>query len=292
MNLPESSANSRKFVPLGPLTSPLQSIEGQGLSRVQEGEFSGISTSYRLILAYDGTDFAGWQIQQGAITVQGAVEQAILQITQQPTRIAGAGRTDAGVHARGQVAHFHLSTPWQPHTLLRALNGVLPPTIRILSVDIPPDGFHAQKSATKKEYHYHIILDPVLMPFDRLYAWHYRKRVDIQLLKAAAKKFIGTHDFKAFANSPGVGNGPKTSIRTIYRLDVIERDGGLRFEFEGSGFLYKMVRNIVGMIMAVASQRRSLEEIDELFASKDRSLAEPAAPPHGLFLMGVSYEEK
>jgi tRNA pseudouridine38-40 synthase len=248
-------------------------------------------TTYKLIVAYDGTNFSGWQVQQGVESVQGTIEQGILQITQEETRGTGAGRTDAGVHAQGQVAHLHLNKTWQPDTLLKALNGVLSSTIRIRSAEIASDDFHAQKSAIKKEYHYHIILDPVLLPFDRLYTWHYRKRLDISLLKAAAQKFIGTHDFKAFANASGLGNGPKTSIRTLYRLDIVEQKGGFRFEFEGSGFLYKMVRNIVGMIMAVATQRRSLQDIDEVFLSKDRTLAEPSAPPQGLFLMKVMYTD-
>ena len=247
---------------------------------------------YRLLIAYDGTDFAGWQIQHGFVTIQGTIEQALLRITQEDARVIGAGRTDAGVHAKGQVAHFHLAPFWEPSTLLRALNGVLPHTIRILSVEIAPTGFHAQRSATKKEYHYHAILDPIMMPFDRLYAWHYRRKVDRDLLSEATKKFIGTHDFKAFSNSPGVGNGPKTSVRTIYRLDVKDREGGIRFEFEGNGFLYKMVRNIVGMIMAVASGRRSIEDIETVMASRDRSLAEQGAPPQGLFLIHVQYLAK
>ena len=284
-------------------------------------------TVYRLDIAYDGTEFSGWQVQNNDVSIQGTIEAALHTITRQTVRIIGAGRTDAGVHALGQVAHMRIADPPSPQSLRRALNGLLPSSIRILNVSVAPKGFHAQKSATRKEYHYHICFGEVALPFIRPYVWHcrrhpsdskpeecqrdrsllkigaefvgkdsqpyadssYLKPIDLSLLEAAAKRFVGEHDFAAFANAPGRGCAKKTTIRTLYRLDTIRTDMGIRLEFEGSGFLYKMVRNITGMMVGVATGKRPLEDIDEVFLSKDRRLAEPAAPPQGLFLMRVCY---
>ena len=247
-------------------------------------------TLYRLDIAYDGTDFSGWQVQKADPSIQGTIQEALRTITKEEVHVTGAGRTDAGVHALGQVAHVRLSSP-APASLQRALNGLLPPSIRILSLSVAPNGFHAQRSATKKAYHYHICLGEVVLPFDRPYVWHCRRTIDIDLLKEAAKKFVGEHDFLAYSNAPGRSSARKTSVRTLYRLDVVQTEKGLRLEFEGNGFLYKMVRNIVGMMVSAASGKRRLEEIDEVFASRDRRLAEPGAPPQGLFLIHVWYPE-
>ena len=247
-----------------------------------------MTTLYRFDIAYDGTEFSGWQVQPSGPSIQGAIETALQTFTRQKVRIVGAGRTDAGVHALGQVAHVRL-LPSSPEALQRALNGLLPPSIRILGVSAAPEGFHAQKSAISKEYHYHICFRDVVLPFVRPYIWHCRRAVDLSLLEEAARKFVGEHDFLAYANAPGRRCSRKTSVRTIYRLDVIRTSDGVRLEFEGNGFLYKMVRNITGMIVGVSSGKRRLEEIDEVFLSKDRRLAAPAAPPRGLFLLRVDY---
>jgi len=284
-------------------------------------------TIYRLDIAYDGSEFSGWQVQDNDPSIQGTIEAALHTITRKTVRIIGAGRTDAGVHAMGQVAHMRIASPPPPTSLRRALNGLLPSSIRILNVSEAPKGFHAQKSATRKEYHYHICFGEVVLPFIRPYVWHcrrhpldskleecryshsllkigaefveegsrphadtsYLKKIDLTLLEEAAKRFVGERDFAAYANAPGRGCAKRTTIRTLYRLDVVRTDMGVRLEFEGSGFLYKMVRNITGMMVGVATGNRRLEEIDEVFLSKDRRRAEPAAPPQGLFLMRVCY---
>lgn len=244
---------------------------------------------YRLDIAYDGTEFSGWQVQKADPSIQGAIQDALRIITKEEVRVIGAGRTDAGVHARGQVAHVRLSSRPLPASLQRALNGLLPPSIRVTGVSMAPEGFHAQKSAIKKEYHYHIWFGDTVLPFDRPYVWHCRKTIDIDLLRKAAALFVGERDFLAYSNAPGRGCARKTTVRTLYRLDVIRTADGVRLEFEGNGFLYKMVRNIVGMMIGVASGKRRLEEIDEVFSSKDRRHAEPGAPPQGLFLMRIWY---
>jgi tRNA pseudouridine38-40 synthase len=245
-----------------------------------------------MVLAYDGTSFAGWQVQPNAVTIQGLIQDAIYTITKESVSVVGSGRTDAGVHAKGQVAHSRLSNYIAPEKLKRSLLGILPPTIRVLDLDIVSDTFHAQRSAIGKEYHYTMCLSDVVLPFDRFYVWHYRNPLDVDLLREGAKCFVGEHDFAAFANTLGAGCSLKTTVRTIYRLDVIQVGPLLRLEFEGNGFLYKMVRNITGMLVAVASGRRDLRDIQKVFLSKDRRQAERAAPPEGLFLIKVFYPDQ
>jgi tRNA pseudouridine38-40 synthase len=246
-------------------------------------------TLYKLVIAYDGTSFSGWQIQPRGDSIQGLLEKAFHTITKEECRVIGSGRTDAGVHALGQVAHVRLKQKREPHKIKHSLNGLLPPAIRVRSIEEAPKSFHAQLSAKIKEYHYHICLDEVVLPFDRPYVWHLRKTLDIPLLKKAAAHFVGTHDFAAFANAPGKTSKKPSTTRTISRLDVIETPQGIRLEFEGNGFLYKMVRNITGMLVAVASGRRHIADIHATLLSKDRKKAERAAPAQGLFLVRVSY---
>jgi len=244
---------------------------------------------YTMTIAYDGTDFAGWQKQPHSLSIQESIEKPLHTITKEHVRLIASGRTDSGVHARGQVAHFCLQNPYPQKRLLRSLNGLLPPSIRILSIEQAKEGFHAQKSALSKEYHYHLCLQEVVLPFDRPYVWHCRYKVDFDLLSKSATYFVGTHNFKAFANERGPGSRPKSYERTISRLSVIETEIGARLEFEGSGFLYKMVRNITNMMVAVSSGKYPLSAIKKVMASKDRRKAPHAAPAQGLFLMKVTY---
>lgn len=247
---------------------------------------------YKLTIAYEGTHYSGWQIQPNASSIQQNIQEALAVILKtDKMAIIGSGRTDAGVHARAQIAHFHSEERLNLHRLLVSLNGLLPRDIRVMKVEPAASHFHSQYSAVGKEYHYYLYLDRVMDPFQRLYSWHLLRKIDIDLLKQAARLFIGTHDFTSFANEAHAGTAAHDPVRTLYRLDVIEVDGGLRLEFEGDGFLYKMVRNIVGTLVDVASQKKSLEEIDQIFAAKDRRLAGMAAPPQGLFLVRVDYPD-
>lgn len=242
-----------------------------------------------MLISYDGTHFCGWQIQPNGVSVQSKIHDALQISLRRPISIIGSGRTDAGVHALGQVAHFEHDEEIDHRRLLAALNGLLPSTIRVRSIEKADSSFHAQYSAIAKTYHYHLYLDSVMDPFKRLYTYQVRRRLDLALLQQAAEAFTGTHDFTTFANDAHAGSASRDPVRTLKRLDIIPEQGGVRLEFEADGFLYKMVRNIVGTLLEVASKKRPLHEIEQLFAVKDRRRAGKAVPPQGLFLVKVDY---
>lgn len=247
---------------------------------------------YKLTLAYDGTEYSGWQIQPNAPSIQQYLQEALTSFLGGETMtVIGSGRTDAGVHALNQIAHFKTEHDINPNRLLLALNGLLPRDIRIKKVELAPLQFHSQYSAIGKEYHYHLYLERVMDPFRRLYSWHVLRKINLSLLYEAASLFVGTHDFTSFANEPHAGSVAKNPVRTIYRLEICPTDGGLRLEFEGNGFLYKMVRNIVGTLIDVTSHRLTLAEVIAIFEAKDRRRAGRAAPPQGLFLVRVNYPD-
>lgn len=238
---------------------------------------------------YDGTNYSGWQIQPHSLSVQQLVQNAVRTLVKEEVHVIGSGRTDAGVHALDQVAHFRCKEPQNPDYLFKALNGILPKDIRVTAVKSVDIHFHAQKSALSKEYHYHLALGPIVSPFERQYVWHVPYRLDLTLLKEAAALFVGTHDFKSFANSAHTGAAAKNSVRTIYRLEVVQKENNVTLIFHGNGFLYKMVRNIVGMLINVASGKKNISEIQETFTAKDRRKAPSSAPAQGLFLVKVEY---
>ncbi len=246
---------------------------------------------YKMRLAYDGADFCGWQFQPNGVSIQMTLQEALNVLLQDDVRVRGAGRTDTGVHALEQVAHFTASTDIDISKLLRSLNGVLPRTIRVLEISVAEEGFHAQYSAIGKIYHYHITFGLTQSPFHRWTRWHVKYKVDVERLRQAAEYFVGTHDFSSFANQQNSGSAGRNPVRTIRRLDVVEEDGGLRLEFEGNGFLYKMVRNIVGTLLEVATRKRPIDDIARLLEAKNRRLAGQVAPAHGLTLVKVLYDE-
>ena len=256
--------------------------------------------TYRLDIAYDGTLYSGWQIQPNAISIQELIEQKCALLLKMHHRIVGSGRTDAGVHAVQQVAHLKTDILLDIDSTLRSLNGLLPGDIRITRMALVPNNFHAQRSAIGKEYHYHIVVGPYILPFDRKYAWYIRvpSHFDLGLVQTAASQFKGTHDFFSYANENTEGAAAKNSIRTIYSIRVIEEPSlphitakKIRLEFYGNGFLYKMVRNITGMIISIAMGKRELSEIEDSFKRRDRKAVDKAAPPHGLTLARVLYPE-
>lgn len=246
-------------------------------------------SNYKMLVAYDGTDYGGWQIQPNAKTIQEVLQNAVQTITRHPVTVIGSGRTDAGVHATGQTANFTTPGELDLYRFLGSLNALLPHSIRILHIEKTESEFHSQYCAKGKIYHYHLWLDRVQDPFKRLYSYHVREKIDKGFLLEAARKFVGTHDFSAFANEAHRGVAAYDAIRTIVRVDVVPQEGGVRIEYEADGFLYKMVRNITGTLLEVAAGKRSLDDIERIFDTKDRREAGKTAPPHGLFLVKVLY---
>lgn len=244
---------------------------------------------YKLIIAYDGTQYSGWQMQPNALSIQEVLEEKLKVLTKTRTSLTGAGRTDAGVHAIGQVAHFKVEAPFSPSLLRLSLNGLLPKDIRIMDVEEVPLDFHARYSATNKIYYYHLNLGPVQDPFEKQYSWNITNSLNMELLKKGISYLIGTHNFSAFANEANQGAAKKNPIRTLKRISVVPERIGMRLEFEGESFLYKMVRNMTGTLIDVAKGKLSPEEIKKILESKDRKNAGRAAPAKGLFLVRIDY---
>ena len=242
---------------------------------------------YKLTIAYDGTNYCGWQVQENAQSIQALVQKALQTVLRHPLDLTGSSRTDAGVHASGQTAHFDTDVTIDLGKLRISLNALLPPDIRISEITPTDPNFHARYSATSKIYHYNLHLDPVSDPFTNLYRHQVYGPFDIEKLKLASQFFVGTHDFTSFANVKEVPQSD--AIRTITRIDIVPQKGGLRIEFEGDGFLYKMVRNITGTLLDVAAGKLNAEEIPQIFAHRDRRKAGSSAPALDLFLIKIIY---
>lgn len=245
---------------------------------------------YKMIISYDGTRYGGWQKQKNSTSIQQIVEEKLSAILRSQIAITGSGRTDAGVHAKGQVAHFCVDTTIDQKKLTYSLNCLLPKDIRIMSIEEVDPNFHSRFSAQRKIYHYYLHTDMIADPFKRKYSYHVRHRLDLTAMRQAAAKLIGTHDFSSFANERGDDTQEKNNVRTLFRLDIIEEERGCRLEFEGSGFLYKMVRNITGTLLEVGSGKRSPRDIETILSYKDRTKSGKSAEACGLFLMEVLYD--
>ena len=244
---------------------------------------------FKLTLAYDGTGLVGWQRQTAGVSVQGLLEDACAELDGRPVAVAGAGRTDAGVHALRQVASLILERTLDPGTVVRALNARLPPAVRVLEALPMPDGFHARFDARRKSYRYRIANGPVLSPFERAYVWHVPAPVlNLGAMAEAATALEGAHDFKAFQ---GTGSEIHGTERELYLARVAREDTGvITVDLAGSGFLRHMVRNIVGTLVEVGRGRRSPAWVAEVLKAGDRALAGQTAPAAGLFLVSVEYE--
>lgn len=245
--------------------------------------------NYKLIIAYDGAEYCGWQKQPNAMSIQQMMEETLSQFLQEPIRLTGSGRTDAGVHASGQVANFRIDHPIDTYRFIAAANGLLPKDIRVLKIEEVPEDFHSRFNAIRKEYHYHLYTGAVIPPFDRRTKWHVTKSINVHLLEKAASLFIGEHDFATFANVREGGKKENT-VRTLDQLEVVINGEDITLIFAAKGFLYKMVRNITGTLIEVATGKRSIESIPGMLAAKDRKKGGRVAPPQGLFLMEVSYK--
>ncbi|HTO08517.1 MAG TPA: tRNA pseudouridine(38-40) synthase TruA [Myxococcota bacterium] len=244
----------------------------------------------RMTLEYDGTDFAGFQLQPDARTVQGVVEAAIAEITREQRRLIPAGRTDAGVHARGQVAHFDSDTRLSPPDLQRSLNAVLPRDVAVLQLaDARPD-FDARRDARAKLYVYRILNRPEPSPLRARTHLHLRAPLDLAAMAEAAKSLLGSHDFSAFRGAPGGVPEDESPRRSLDRLELVGRGDEISIEAEGRSFLRHMVRNIAGTLVEVGQGRRPPSEVAEVLASRDRARAGPTAAAHGLCLERVSYD--
>jgi len=281
----------------------------------------------RLVIAYDGTDFHGWQRQPQAPTVQGCIEAGIEKIVGGQVHVWGSGRTDAGVHALNQVANFKTDCPIPCENLVKALNDALPPTVRIKEAREVPDKFHARYDVRTKTYRYRILQAPICPPFLCRFVHHHPYPLDRRRMAEAARWLVGEHDFTSFAGSEGhaevVGEGlvaaatpperwehhpgkartvagaplpparegTPSMVRRIYQSGVLwrPRTSMLIYEVRGSGFLHHMVRNIVGTLLEVGRGKLTPEDVVRILEARDRSLAGPTAPPQGLCLMQVEY---
>lgn len=248
----------------------------------------------KLTIAFDGTDFSGWQKQLNAPTIQGELERVLGTITNNSVILHGAGRTDAGVHALGMVASFETDSLISLTDLLRGANAILPLAIRILEIVNAAPDFHARFSTTSKTYFYTIATGAIQSPINRLYSVHIPQDLSIELMKQSLEIITGPHDFASFEASGSRDKSITTgrgSRRTLLEatLNTTAKDE-LQFVFTGDGFLRHMVRNLVGTILEVGKGRKTIEELKTILEAKDRSVAAPTAPAHGLFLERVHYK--
>jgi tRNA pseudouridine38-40 synthase len=249
----------------------------------------------KLTIAYDGAGFHGWQLQPGLPTIQGALHDALRQITQEPITIHGASRTDAGVHALGQVAHFKTHSTLEAQEIRRGMNALLPPTVRIVAAQEVGQDFHARWLAQGKTYRYRIYRGEVLPPFDHRRAFHYPWPLDEAVMSAAARAFEGQHDFTSFAASTGSEEDDKDRDmqRVIHSSEIVrepQRDE-IAYVVRGRSFLRYMVRKIVGTLIEVGKGRLAPSDIPEIFAARDRSRSGPTVPPEGLYLVALEYPD-
>jgi len=240
----------------------------------------------RMTIAYDGTAYHGWQEQPGLTTVQGTLVEALATIVRERPRIEGAGRTDAGVHAQGQVASLRTEHPILIPRLLAAVNSRLPDDISVTDMREAPPDFRPSHMALGKHYRYRIYRNTFKPVFEGRYVWHWYQPLALEPMREAARVLVGTHDFKSFE---GRGSYREDTVRTITRLEIVEAGPELHFEVEGNRFLYRMVRNLVGTLTEVGRGHWPAARVAEALAACDRMAAGPTAPPQGLCLMHVWY---
>lgn len=241
---------------------------------------------YKAIIAYDGTDFLGFQIQAQGRTVQGELEKVLNKITGSPTRISGAGRTDSGVHATGQVVSFKSGWRHSPEALQNALNATLPPDILIGSLTITNSEFHPRFSARSRQYRYTILNQPLKDVLRRRYAAHISRPLEVSRMRQACQYLIGTHDFASFGRPPKGENTVRTVTQATWQADGPE----LVFLIEANAFLYRMVRNIVGVLIRVGLGEIEVDEVNNILQARDRSRAGAPATANGLCLVNVNYD--
>jgi len=254
----------------------------------------------KLTLSYDGAEFAGWQVQPGRTTIQGELASAIGRLSGENVLPQGSGRTDAGVHALAQVATFATASPIPPENWLRALNDILPASIRVLEVTEALPDFHARKSARAKTYRYRIYRGAICPPFMATYVWHYPYPLDELEMIAAAGSVMGEHDFTSFAAvdpervermaaEAGEENGKTTNVRTIFSSTWTREAEELIYTVRGNGFLHHMVRNLIGTFLLLGKGTLNADDVRRILAARERTAAGPTAPASGLYLVSVEY---
>ena len=252
-----------------------------------------IKSNFKIIIEYDGRKFSGWQIQKHRITIQGELEKALSTILNQQIKITGSGRTDAGVHAYGQVANFFADTNLSCKAIKKGVNSIIKDSIVIKECNIANKKFHARYDAVSKEYHYHILNRPDPCAIQKNYVWHIKKALDLNNMRQCCSIIKGKHNFKSFEGS---GSPKKSTIREIFSADFIIDANNINnntiiFKISANGFLKFMVRNIVGTIVLAGLSKINIQEFQNILQAKNRNLAGPTAPAHGLFLMNVKYPE-
>jgi tRNA pseudouridine38-40 synthase len=246
---------------------------------------------FKITISYDGTDFSGFQRQANARSVQEEVEAALAAIEGKHVTVAGAGRTDAGVHALGQVASFKLASAIAEPDLFRALNAKLPQDVRVLSVEVAPPNFNARFSARSKVYRYRISNTRVMSPFQRRFAWHISRPLDLAAMNQASREMLGEHDFSCFQAKGGkIRSTTRTITHSAWTEEPLAGGRLLIYEAAGTGFLKYMVRTVVGTLVEVGDGRRSAASVRDLLGSRSRAAAGPTAPPSGLYLVRVDYD--
>jgi tRNA pseudouridine38-40 synthase len=241
----------------------------------------------KLMIEYDGTNYLGWQVQPKGATLQGIIEEKLGLLTGESIQLFGSGRTDSGVHAIGQVAHFKTQSQMDVHSMQRALNSLLPRDIVIQKIGEVGEGFHARRHSKSKIYEYRILNRNLRSAFQRGYAWHIPQKLNLTEVKKATQCLVGEHDFSSFRSA---GSPTRTTVRRVIRAEWKRgRDGFIRFEIEANGFLKQMVRAIIGTLVEVGKGKMNAEEFRKILESKDRKKAGPTAPAQGLFLKEVKY---
>ena len=242
--------------------------------------------NFKLIVEYDGSDYCGWQRQPNQSSIQGTLEDVLQHMTRESITLHGSGRTDAGVHALGQTAHFKCRTRLSPGDLQKGMNRLLPGDIAVRSCQSVPLDFHARFSSRWKRYRYRICNQPVKQAVGRQYAWQIYRPLDVVAMDQGTRHLVGRHDFKSFESS---GSPRAQTVREVMEASWQKKNGYLEFDIRANGFLRYMVRNIVGTLVAVGMGKLEANAIPALLEAADRRLAPATAPPHGLFLVHVAY---